>query len=559
MSLPSLLEPSAMLLRLLVALRGGRRLRRVSEAVDDPGILAVLRRPATRLGLRAAPAAAWCRRVAAPTVVGVVRPMILLPLSLASGLTPEQVAAVLTHELAHIRRWDHLVNVLQRLVEAALFFHPAVWLLSRRVRVEREHCCDGLVLAAGGEPLAYAASLVHLAERAVGSRREALALGATGRPSSLRRRTLRLVGGPSGESARLVRSWPLALLAVGFVLAVGYRVHSAEPAAPPGPMPLDRRDNTAEGGDRPRADIWREYPALKRQHAEGLKRLEDWLTSLEPVAFAAEHGALAKQARSADRAARLRAWKGIAALRDPTALPLLIEAARAEDQREQAEATAALATWVYDAYHPARRVPKDLAPMLPFFLETLTGLGDRPNARSSCFQAIGCLAAAEWLPLVKDLAASRHPAVAHWSGWAMKEIAARAPAKPVADAEADALPRWVDSKTGEAWFGVGDIVRFDWEKQLFELRRRRGEEFQWFPVRGEVGDRSVTAKHDAIATELRRIVAIREQGVARIQRLFKAGAASEAEVAQARVALAEARLRLAQRLEALGAEAPERP
>ncbi|MFW6108692.1 MAG: hypothetical protein ACOC8D_02650, partial [bacterium] len=280
--------------------------------------------------------------------------------------------------------------------------------------------------------------------------------------------------------------------ATGLVPGCGYRLRAGakgfrcpraltvtvEPGqdADAGTLTLDREDKAAEGGERPRADLWRQFPGLKRRHEQGRKRLEDWLTSLEPVAFAAQHGALVKQARSADRAARLRAWKAIAALRDPAAVPLLLEAARSEDPREQAEAMAALATWVYDAYHPARRVPRDLAPLLPFFVETLTGLGDRPNARSSCFQAIGCLAGAEWLPLVKALAPSRHPSVAHWSAWAMKEVAARAPAAPAREAGvqgAAGLPRWADSRTGEVWFSVGDIVRFDWEKQLFELSRRR--------------------------------------------------------------------------------------
>ncbi len=99
-----------------------------------------------------------------PVVAGVLQPMILLPLCMATGLAGEQLQAVLLHELAHIRRYDHLANLAQRLVEAFLFFHPAVWYLSRQASAEREHCCDDLAVAAGMGRLEYAASLVRLAE-----------------------------------------------------------------------------------------------------------------------------------------------------------------------------------------------------------------------------------------------------------------------------------------------------------------------------------------------------------------------------------------------------------
>ena len=71
---------------------------------------------------------------------------------------------VLAHELAHIRRHDFLVNLLQTVVETLLFYHPAVWWMSRRVRVEREHCCDDLAVAVCGEPARYARALARLEE-----------------------------------------------------------------------------------------------------------------------------------------------------------------------------------------------------------------------------------------------------------------------------------------------------------------------------------------------------------------------------------------------------------
>ena len=188
----------AMLVRLAMGVYGGGRLRRRSSPISDPTLVAVIARRARALGLRFKPAVAYCQQIAVPTVIGVLRPTILLPLSVIGGLNPEQLEVILAHELAHIRRYDYLVNLIQRLIEAMLFFHPAVWLVTRRIRIEREHCCDDLVLATGAEPLSYASSLLKAAELGQASRGDVpvepvVAVGATGRPSDLVDRVRRLV------------------------------------------------------------------------------------------------------------------------------------------------------------------------------------------------------------------------------------------------------------------------------------------------------------------------------------------------------------------------------
>ena len=99
-----------------------------------------------------------------PCVVGALRPVLLIPLAVVTQLTPAQLEVLLAHELAHIRRYDHIINLLQRVVEAFLFFHPGVWYVSRRIRLEREVCCDELVLSTGAGPTEYAASLVKVAK-----------------------------------------------------------------------------------------------------------------------------------------------------------------------------------------------------------------------------------------------------------------------------------------------------------------------------------------------------------------------------------------------------------
>ncbi|HEX2523296.1 MAG TPA: M56 family metallopeptidase [Terriglobia bacterium] len=117
-------------------------------------------------------------RIQVPTVIGWLRPVILLPASALTGLTTPQLEAILAHELAHIRRHDYLVNLLQTAVETLLFYHPAVWWVSKQVRLEREHCCDDLAVSVQGDVLAYARALAELETRRTNEPQ--LAMAATG-------------------------------------------------------------------------------------------------------------------------------------------------------------------------------------------------------------------------------------------------------------------------------------------------------------------------------------------------------------------------------------------
>ena len=134
--------------------------------VEEPDLLTAVSRIAARLKLAYMPTVAFCERVGVPTLVGAWRPVLLLPLSFASGLEPSQIEAILAHELAHLRRSrSRFVNLLQRVIEALLFFHPALWYVSRRVRIERENCCDDRAIGLAMDPLVYAASLVRVREK----------------------------------------------------------------------------------------------------------------------------------------------------------------------------------------------------------------------------------------------------------------------------------------------------------------------------------------------------------------------------------------------------------
>lgn len=119
---------------------------------------------ASRLGIRRAVQLLVSDRINVPSAWGVLKTVVVLPASLVIHLPPAQVETILLHELAHVRRHDYLLNLLQAVVETVLFYHPAVWWVSAVVRREREHCCDDMVVA-HSDPMPYARALLHLEER----------------------------------------------------------------------------------------------------------------------------------------------------------------------------------------------------------------------------------------------------------------------------------------------------------------------------------------------------------------------------------------------------------
>src|SRR5258708_34657898 len=158
--------------------------------------------------------------VDAAMVRGHFRPVILVPIGVLAGLAAGQIEAILLHELAHIRRYDYLVNVLQRSVEGLLFYHPAVWWISRVIRAERENCCDDVVVATSGNAHQYAVALAALEQNRWSGREPAVA--ATG--GSLVKRIHRLLypKGPYGAWTPLFAA--VILMAAAAVALVAWQV-----------------------------------------------------------------------------------------------------------------------------------------------------------------------------------------------------------------------------------------------------------------------------------------------------------------------------------------------
>jgi beta-lactamase regulating signal transducer with metallopeptidase domain len=180
-----------------------RAVAAVSEQVETAA-----REMAHRLRLRREFAVLQSAAVAVPTLVGWVKPVVLLPASALTGLSEQQLRAVLAHELAHILRHDYLVNLLQTAVETLLFYHPAVWWVSAEVRAEREHCCDDLAVDVCGDRLVYVSALAELTSL----QRRAFALAAT--DGSLVTRVRRILGRPVDARPELPPSWAVLVLLV---------------------------------------------------------------------------------------------------------------------------------------------------------------------------------------------------------------------------------------------------------------------------------------------------------------------------------------------------------
>jgi GWxTD domain-containing protein len=152
----------------------------------------------------------------APMVIGHVRPLILMPVGLFSGLPSAQIEAILLHEVAHIRRHDFLVNALQNLVDGLLFYHPAAWWMSRVIRTEREKCCDDVVVEVIGDAHEYASALAALEQSRWSGREPAVAA----KGGSLMKRIRRLLypAGPNGAWAPVLAT---AILLTTAAIALG--------------------------------------------------------------------------------------------------------------------------------------------------------------------------------------------------------------------------------------------------------------------------------------------------------------------------------------------------
>jgi beta-lactamase regulating signal transducer with metallopeptidase domain len=202
-------------LRHLLAWTRVQELRRRQIRPVDASLCDRLSSLTRKLGIKRVVRLVESSLVQTPTVIGWLRPMILLPASAMTGLSHDQLEALLLHELAHIRRCDYLVNLMQTMLEILGFYHPAVWWASHRIRIERENCCDDVAAQALGDNLRYARALSSMEDLRAG--RPELAMAASG--GSLLARIRRLVGQTPTENKSSLWAPILAVAILTFSLA----------------------------------------------------------------------------------------------------------------------------------------------------------------------------------------------------------------------------------------------------------------------------------------------------------------------------------------------------
>ncbi|QDT88439.1 carboxypeptidase regulatory-like domain-containing protein [Gimesia algae] len=219
-----------MLFRLIISSICVQRLGATAERITAGPLVNSLRHLSQKWSLKVVPVLARSEQIIVPRVSGILRPMILLPASTISGLTTDELELILAHELAHIRRFDLWVNLLQRFTEAILFFNPAFWYLSHRINMLREYCCDEMTCQLKIDSTStfesrvnYATALLHVAELAKRSMSSSdlTSLAASGKsPSEIRRRVARLFGESLQEPLPVSRGGFFGLLILGATLAI---------------------------------------------------------------------------------------------------------------------------------------------------------------------------------------------------------------------------------------------------------------------------------------------------------------------------------------------------
>jgi beta-lactamase regulating signal transducer with metallopeptidase domain len=160
-------------------------------------------------------------QVRVPTAIGLAEPMVVVPRWVLEELSSAELQQILIHEIAHLRRRDDWTNLIQQLVKAVFFFHPAVWWIEKNVALEREVACDDVVLAETQSPRAYAECLAHLAERTLIQRSVALAQAALGKVRQTSARVAQILDGNRPETNRTWKPAVSLVAGAALVFSIG--------------------------------------------------------------------------------------------------------------------------------------------------------------------------------------------------------------------------------------------------------------------------------------------------------------------------------------------------
>ena len=346
------------------------RLRASGKEVDLPSLPELPRRTLTDFQQQRRVALCVSDRVSVPTAVGLARPAVVLPPWTLTELSATDLNSVLVHELAHLRRRDDWTNLLQKLVRAVFFFHPAVWWIENRLSLEREMACDEHVLANTEDPRAYAACLVSLAEKGFLHRAAVLAQGAVHRMKECSTRVRQILANGRPRTARASRfvlvstASASALLLATFAQAPNL-IAFGSPATRTGRATAETRTHMPEATITPAA--WHPEssppapqvtPAVYVEHPTPVKQLS------KPAAKTNRRTQLAKASAVQDGArssARPRVYR--AALTEPQnhAVPATFVIVKQTDFYSDGARVWAVSTYQLTVFRPQPSTPNDFS------------------------------------------------------------------------------------------------------------------------------------------------------------------------------------------------------
>ena len=248
-------------LHLLFGLYSLERIKRIKVKSPGPYWEAMVTRLAGMMGVSRAITLLESGIVKIPVVAGYLKPVILIPAGLLTGLGQQEVEMILLHELAHVLRKDYLVNILQSLVETLFFFNPAVIWLSALIRAERENCCDDLVVNHTKNQIGYIKALIHYEQYRAGIPAYAAAFSGTG--TGMLRRVERMISNRNHSLHKLEMLGLAILISIGIFLTNFRPVKGHDPARPE--LLFSR-----EGSDTKK----KEFEVKKGAEAEAIRQLQ---------------------------------------------------------------------------------------------------------------------------------------------------------------------------------------------------------------------------------------------------------------------------------------------
>jgi beta-lactamase regulating signal transducer with metallopeptidase domain len=248
-------------LHLLFGLYSLERIKRIKVKSTGPYWEAMVTRLAGIMGISRAVTLLESGIVKIPVVAGYLKPVILIPAGLLTGLGHQEVEMILLHELAHVLRKDYLVNILQSLVETLFFFNPAVIWLSSLIRAERENCCDDQVINRTKNQIGYIKALIHFEQYRAGI--PAYAAAFSGTETGTLRRLERVISNRN-HSLHKLEVFGLAILVSIGVFLTTFRPAQVHDLARPGLLFSREESDTKK----------KEFEAKKKAEAEAVRQLQ---------------------------------------------------------------------------------------------------------------------------------------------------------------------------------------------------------------------------------------------------------------------------------------------